>query len=158
MSLNDILFSTDQVSIYCIINEEDKKVLFGYTTSIASHIGFLHSNLPKEIQEDRNKVQFKLIETYNKKKELYLKARVDELYKEYIDLGYTLYTSYKPLQWELYVSIEVDTRVKYDYVPRPYIKLKTSHNRRYYIKVCDTLQEAEQFVSSNSIVQALRYM
>jgi hypothetical protein len=158
MSLIDILISTEQVSIYCIINEEDKKVLFGYTTSMASHVGFLHNNLPLEVKEDRNKVQFKLIETYNKKKELYLKARVDELYKEYTDLGYTFYTAYKPLQWELYVNIEIDPRVKYNSAPRPYIKLKTSHNKRYYIKACDTLQEAEQFVSSNSIVQALRHM
>lgn len=155
MLITDALLG-NQVSIYCIINEEDKKVQFGYSLTLASHIGFLRNNITKDIQEDRNKIQFKLIETYQQKNEYYLRARVDELYKEYSELGYTFYTSYKPLEWKLYVRVEVGSLTDGKPVIQPFIKLKSSANRTYRIKAMKSIQEADEYVQSTSIVDALR--
>lgn len=157
MKLLDVLLNK-QVSIYSIINEQDKRVLFGYSTSMVSSISVLARDIyyNTKIQEDRNKLVFKQIETFDEKNELYLRYKVHSLYDEYIrHLGYTAYTSYKPLGWTMYVRVEHDHAIAHCVYFKAFVKLKTSHNKIYSLYKFDTVEEANNFVSNTSILQAL---
>lgn len=159
MNVLDLLLGK-QTCIYGIINEQDKRILIGYSTSIVSSISVLGRDIlyNAKIQEDRNKIQFKLIETYNTMNELYLRYKVHSLYKEYIELGYSVYTSYKPLGWKMYVKVEHDHVVPNKARFKAFVKLKTSSNTVYNVRKFDTIEEANNFVSSNTILQALKDM
>lgn len=156
MTLEELI-NAKPVSIYCIINEEDKKIYITYTIeticSIMYNIKKLSDmSLPnREMLFDRDKLSIKIIETYKRRNRLYLKWRVHELCKEYKELGYTLYNAYKPLQWKLYIGVSKaipdGTGVHYKAI----VKLKTSANVVYDIREFSSLEEAQTFVSGNTI-------
>ena len=152
------LLTAKDVSIYGIINEADKKVFFTYTieTKLMTSFTYHIRNFKEDLVSDKEKVVFKLIETYDKKNWIYLKWRVQELYNEYKNLGYTFYTAYKPLQWKLYVRIGTTSGDNQSKAYKAIVKLKTSANVVHDIKVFDTVEEATLFVQSNTISTVVR--
>jgi hypothetical protein len=152
------LLNSKRVSIYCIINEQDKKIYITYSIETIPSILYSINKIISELMYDKDKVEFRLIETYDSCSRLYLKWRVQELYEEYKNLGYSFYSSYKPLHWVLYVGVSKGTAkgIKDHY--KAIVKLKTSSNKVYDIKVCNSIKEATDFVASNTISNIVRML
>ncbi len=152
------LLNAKSVSIYCIVNEVDKKIYITYAIETITSILYNIGKFKESLVSDKEKVEFRIIETYDRKNTLYLKWRVQELYEEYKNLGYTFYTSYKPLQWKLYVRvgqcIGSDGTTQYKAI----VKLKTSANFTYNVLQFDTVQEADEFVQGNTISTTVRLL
>ena len=159
MTLQDLLH-INKVSIYCIINETNKKIHIVYTRNTISSV-FQSMQRIKEgslCNGDSRKLQFKVIETYTKKNNLYMKYRVEELHREFEQLGYTFYTAYKPLQWKMYYRVGIDDPDSNSVQYKAIVKIKTSENFVYKIRVYDSIEEAKAFVASNTIGSAVRLL
>lgn len=152
------LLNAKRVSIFCIINKQDKKVFFNNCIETIPSVLYNIKKLGNELIEDKDKVSFILIETYDNCNKMYLKWRVQELYTEYINLGYTPYSLYKPLQWHLYVGVATgrgdSKRIPYKAI----VKLKTSANKVIDIIKYNTIEEADNFVASKTIGDAVRLL
>lgn len=156
MNIENILLHQQLAGIYCIINEQDKKVHIEWSTNLLNNFVQVNQKIlsNKEIQEDRNKLSIRFIETYTHKHKLYLKYRVDELYREYIDMGYTPYSSYKPLGWTMFVSLETDESGRL----YPVIRLRTSFNRSYIACIPATIQEAYSIIETKTVSDVVRLL
>lgn len=154
----DALLNKNSVSIYCFINEQDKRVHIAYAIETLGSVIYNIEKCKGGLQEDVGKVEFRTIETYSIANLLYLKWRVQELYNEYKIHGYTFYTAYKPLQWHLYVGVGrgSDTGATSSY--KAIVKLRTSNNVVYEIQCFDTLKEATKFVQGNTISTVVRLL
>lgn len=152
------LLTCKEVSIYCFINELDKRVFITYSIETVPSILYNIQKIKTLLQEDRNNVAFRIIETYNAKNRLYLKWRVQELYQEYKEQGYSFYTIYKPLQWKMYVGIRKGTGTPHSVQYKAIVKLRTSNNIVHDVKVFDTMLEATEFVQGNTISTMVRLL
>lgn len=154
------LINTRPVSIYCILNEQDKKVHIVYTRSTVQSI----LNSIQRISEDRlfrgdkDKLTFKIIESYDNRNNLYMKWRVEELYQEYELLGYTSYNERKALQWSLYCRVGTSTTPGIEDQYKAIVKLKTSENFVYTVREFDKMQSARMFVQGNTISSIVRLL
>lgn len=157
ITIKDLVYNIKPVSIYCLINEKDKKVLFLYSQNTANSISTLNTTIRynKRLQKDRNKIEVRFIETYDEKNDLYLRFKVNGLYEEYKQLGYTFYNAHKPLQWSLYITLERTSRNWGSNHYRAIVKLKTSANKRYNIKEYRNVSDAEQYIQNTSILDVL---
>jgi len=157
MNVIDILLN-EYCCIYAFINEEDKKVLFGHSRNMSNSILNLHNQFlyNKEIQKDRNKIELKTIETYTYINFLYPKARVDQLYREYKQLGYTFYNSYKPLGWKIEVQLGTSTLEGSKTYYRAIVAVKTHSSKSYPVKTFVMLKDAEKYASTLTLVEACR--
>lgn len=152
------LLNSKRVSIYSLINEQDKKIYIAYSIETMPSILYSVNKIQNMLMEDRNKVEFKIIETYDSRNRLYLKWRVQELYEEYSNMGYTFYSSYKPLHWILYVRVATGSYDKHSSQYRAVVKLKTSSNKVYDIRTFNTMKEATDFVAGNTISNIVRML
>lgn len=144
------------VSIYCMINEDTKQFLVKY-----SLYDVKSSVYNTKIQEKGklDKFECRIIETFNNSKSrIYLKWRVHELYQEYIEQGYTPYNAYKPLGWKLVIQVELGIPYNYGEQCRAIVKLKTSANYTFTVKVFNTMYEAKEFIQSNTVSSVIRLL
>ena len=132
MTLQDLL-QVNRVSIYCIINESSKKIHIVYTRNTIQSVfqSIQKINEGSLCKGDSNGIQFKIIETYTDRNNLYMKYRVEELHREFEQLGYSFYKPYKPLQWKMYYRVGLSEGIGLKAQYRAIVKIKTSENFRY---------------------------
>ena len=158
------LLNVEDVSIYCIRNDTDKKIYITYTLKTIPSIMNCFFKIKegtynnRNMNEDKDKLKFCIIETYKSKHRLYLKWRVQELYREFISNGYTPYNVVKPLRWSLYIRVglvDADARST-DY--KAIVKLKTSMNVIYTVRSFNKMATAKKFIQDNTISNIVRLL
>jgi hypothetical protein len=154
------LINTRPVSIYCITNDLDKRIHIVYTRSTVQSIlnSIQKINESRLFRGDKDKLTFKIIESYDNRNNLYMKWRVEELYQEFEALGYTSYNERKALQWSLYYRVGTSTTPGIEDQYKAIVKIKTSENFVYNVREFDKVQSARTFVQSNTISSIVRLL
>lgn len=152
--MNELL-GCKEVSIYSFINETDKKIYITYAIETLPSVLFHLRRLKSIMLPDKDKYQFKIIETYDSRHQLYLRYKVHLLYQQYIKEGYTPISSYKPLQWE--IQIRVQNHAKDDKEPcyRSVVRIRTSTNAYTTIGIYTNIQNAKRSIQNKTLEQVI---
>ena len=150
LQLDDLIDYPVQ-GIYRIINRAIPRVYIAHSDNTLIHLSVLISGLKtnrlyaalyKDIETYGTEMfEVRIIETYDTPvSQEHLRIRLYSLCTEYESEGYTLYNSYKGLQYK------VTTRIgQYSWV---YVEACYKPNRRVVIGVFKDIQEADRFVAS----------
>lgn len=140
--------------IYALVNTNDKKIHIGYSNTFKSALGNIIKNLDegtfsvRSVQADRDNLELHILETHNLINNLLLRYKVSELNKEYLSQGYTLYSSYKPLQLKARVDVMHSGRMVR-------VSLITGRLRRLKVKEFSKMQDAKHYVANTSLGEML---
>jgi hypothetical protein len=142
-----VLASSPREAVYCLINEEDKRIAIYSTSNFISHISRLSQELSsannREIRRDLNKVKVTILETVFRDKR-HRNNLYRSIVQKYKRLGWTFYKDTNITQYKLKESYRHRNAVLY-YV----LTLENPKGRSIVVGVFEKARDARTFKASH---------
>jgi len=146
INLNTLL-NLPECAVFALVNEHDKMVYLGYSTSVLSKLdevlGFIRrgERFGSQMRVDSGKLEFKIVETVNCRNKL--KIRYSYHYDQFVKNGYKFYNEIVPVR---YKAKQLIRRMSdHNEVPRVCLYLVSKGNRKILVGVFETVAEANKF-------------